>query len=946
MEDAIAAAEATLEALVKAAEDFAVPLIAEQRAVLAAADAKAGDAPPDSEYGKARAEFEKKIDELDGALTSAVEKERAEIGVVAKAARSDPSAGDEGADVATVVASVFDPAREHLGERLRGSRSAAEKMLQWLEGRASDLDRAADAAAAKPPDAPDADADAAADDDDAKNPQDWAADDESDLEDLPPLGGDWAEDDEDDLPPLEGEWQKDAEAGPNPNPPSPKKKAAAFKPRDASPPRGNAWGHSSQRDAPMNNRGPPPGRDVDLRDRLGGGGDRRSSYDRGPGQDYGPRGGDRGGGGFRDSWGAPGGGYRDDHRGGGGGGGYRDSDRRGGGGGMRSDYIERKEKLYGRVDDGPPARDARGPRDRSPPVRKQAPPPPEVHYPTRDEQRAEAKAREERAAWRLSTKPLAEFFEHAVKGEGISPSTIRELLNELSEPPFAEGRLAPNARKAFELVAAPAKETGSERTFEEVEALVRGVVNPLYHLLTYGVKAPGGADGAPPSSVAETIAEQMHVAAVKLLASSLDILSKGDATKKAVDSAKGIVIVREQVAAKLAGRAPGGGRGDKETTVTRRDSIGGSKSSKGSKPSPASGTDADRWDRKKDTRPPQPGPEVYRAPSGRGDGRGGVNARLGDKRNDGGVHDSHVKPRVVPKVVIHRPFSEGKQRESTPSPAQVGPGGKTAKGTPSSNQKLSPFERGPAGGSGSSALGKSPPARGGVFSRLEGKPKPHGKSDVPTPKAELPHPKSTEKDLPHPKRAVVVRKDDDHKELPHPKAPAPKPRSDPKNGGKGERDKPRARDSLDDALDEELAKATKGGKKGGKKGGGDAKEKERDLPHPKPAASPASAGGGHAVPAPRPVSAPDSESAKQLPHPKTTPPVPKGTGGGNGKSPIPGPKTTSDETKPGSGAGGKSSPPPKQRDELDDVLDAELEKAMGGGKRRPRGGRGSKGGAK
>ena len=154
MEDAIAAAEATLEALVKAAEDFAVPLIAEQRAVLAAADAKAGDAPPDSEYGKARAEFEKKIDELDGALTSAVEKERAEIGVVAKAARSDPSAGDEGADAATVVASVFDPAREHLGERLRGSRSAAEKMLQWLEGRASDLDRAAADAAAKPPDAP------------------------------------------------------------------------------------------------------------------------------------------------------------------------------------------------------------------------------------------------------------------------------------------------------------------------------------------------------------------------------------------------------------------------------------------------------------------------------------------------------------------------------------------------------------------------------------------------------------------------------------------------------------------------------------------------------------------------------------------------------------------------------------------------------------------------
>ena len=135
MEEAIAAAEATLEALVKAAEDFAVPLIAEQRAVLAAADAKAADAasPARDAFETVRAEFEKKIDELDGALTSAVEKERAEIAVVARAAREDPFAEDEDADVATIVASVFDPAREHLGERLRNSRSAAEKMLQWLE---------------------------------------------------------------------------------------------------------------------------------------------------------------------------------------------------------------------------------------------------------------------------------------------------------------------------------------------------------------------------------------------------------------------------------------------------------------------------------------------------------------------------------------------------------------------------------------------------------------------------------------------------------------------------------------------------------------------------------------------------------------------------------------------------------------------------------------------
>ena len=959
MEEAIAAAEATLEALVKAAEDFAVPLIAEQRAVLAAADAKAADAasPARDAFETVRAEFEKKIDELDGALTSAVEKERAEIAVVARAAREDPFAEDEDADVATIVASVFDPAREHLGERLRNSRSAAEKMLQWLERRAADLDRAATDAASKA-----AGAGAGIDADSGKH-EAWAADEESDLEDLPPLGGDWAEDDEDDLPPLEGEWQKDAEAGPSPTPPSPKKKPAAFKPRDASPPRGNAWGHAPpahgrDRSDAGHRMGSAAGRDVDLRDRLGGGGsrdyggDRRSSFDRGG--DYGR---DRGGGGFRDSWGAPGGGYRDDRRGG------------GGGGGHRSEYIERMERKYGRVDDGPPPRSTM--RDRSPPK-----PPPEVHYPTRDEQRAEAKAREERAAWRLATRPLKEFFANAKKGEGISPSTIRELLNELSEPPFAEGRLAPNARKAFELVAASAKETGSKRTFEEVEELVRGVVNPLYHLLTYGVKAPGAEGGGPPSSVAETIAEQMHTAAVKLLAASLDILSKGDSTKKAVESAKGIVIVREQVAAKLAGRAPGGGRGDKETTVTRRDSVDGRGHGKGSaanKPAQASGTDADRWDRKKDARP-TPSPEVYRAPRG-GEKSVGVMARLGDK-NDSSSPANGVKPRAVPKVVIHRPFSEGKQRELTPSPAQQGQGERGGKPKPSptppqQGQKLSPFERGPASAA-SQALGKSPPsARGGVFARLEGKPKLQGlgKSDLPAPKPdaakELPHPKSTEKELPHPKRVVVVHKPNepnDHKELPHPK-PAPKPRdppAPPAKGARGDKEKPaKQRDALDDALDEELAKATKGKKGGRTKGGSDRQgapsEPHKELPHPKPAAPAPGSEKPHPVPAPRPVSAPDSESAKQLPHPNK-PPVPKGN---NGRSPIPAPKPATNNTggssvggRPGSGKARNESaspPPPKERDELDDVLDAELEKAMGGGgggKRRPRGGRGSRGGGK
>ena len=488
--------------------------------------------------------------------------------------------------------------------------------------------------------------------------------------------------------------------------------------------------------------------------------------------------------------------------------------------------------------------------------------------------------------------------------------------------------------------------------------------------------------------MAETIAEQMHTAAVKLLAASLDILSKGDATKKAVESAKGIVIVREQVAAKLAGRAPGGGRGDKETTVTRRDSVDGRGHGKGSaavKPAQASGTDADRWDRKKDKDArPTPGPEVYRAPRGGEKGSvDGVTARRDGDKNDSASPANGVKrqassvgvpgQRAVPKVVIHRPFSEGKQRELTPSPAQQGQGGPGGKSKPSlaspaqQGQKLSPFERGPASAA-SQALGKSPPsARGGVFSRLEGKPKPQGlgKSDLPAPKPdaakELPHPKSAEKELPHPKRVVVVHKNEpnDHKELPHPK-PAPKPRDQPAlpaKGARGDKEKPRGRDALDDALDEELAKATKG-KKGGRTKGGSARgapEPHKELPHPKPAPAPGSEK-THPVPAPRPVSAPDSESAKQLPHPNK-PPVPKGNDDKASPIPPPAPKPATNTGGssvggvPGSGKRNESTSPPrpKERDELDDVLDAELEKAMGGGgggKRRPRGGRGSRGGGK
>ena len=64
----------------------------------------------------------------------------------------------------------------------------------------------------------------------------------------------------------------------------------------------------------------------------------------------------------------------------------------------------------------------------------------DVVYLSRDEQRAAAAKREEDAAWRLAREPIAEFHGKAQKGEPFPPSACRELLNALSEPPFAEGR--------------------------------------------------------------------------------------------------------------------------------------------------------------------------------------------------------------------------------------------------------------------------------------------------------------------------------------------------------------------------------------------------------------------------------------------------------------------------------------------------------------------------
>jgi hypothetical protein len=183
--------------------------------------------------------------------------------------------------------------------------------------------------------------------------------------------------------------------------------------------------------------------------------------------------------------------------------------------------------------------------------------PAEVVYLSRDAQRAAALKREEDAAWRLARDSLATFHATAAShSAAFAPSACREMLNALSEPPFAEGRLAPNARAAFAVVASASK-SGATRPEEEVRAVVTGVVAPLRHLLAHGVATPGGAAAG---STGAFIAEQMHTAAVKLLAAALEVLAGGEVTRGAVEAAEGIKDVREAAAAKIAGGAPRAGQ--------------------------------------------------------------------------------------------------------------------------------------------------------------------------------------------------------------------------------------------------------------------------------------------------------------------------------------------------------------------------------------------------
>ena len=697
--------------------------------------------------------------------------------------------------------------------------------------------------------------------------QDWGAD-EDDTE-LPPLSNmGWADDDEDELPPLDPAWAN----LPVPDSPKREKPPAAFKPRDdrgGAEPRGsvfsrlgegggNAW---RRPDAPPDRGGPPDRGPPRSRDPPAG---RREDPPRGRREPENPH-----------DW-------------------HREQ--------MRLQEAERA------------ARGERPKVDRSTAANAM---PAEVVYLSRDAQRAAALKREEDAAWRLVRDPLATLQATADIGPPaapFAPSACREMLNTLSEPPFAEGRLAPNARAAFVVVASASK-AGAPRPEEDVRAVVGGVLAPLRHLLAHGVATPGGAAAG---STGAFIAEQMHTAAVKLLAAALEVLAAGEVTRNVVESAEGIARVREAVAAKLSGKptetrasgAAGGGgaavpgRGDKGVA---RGAPGG-RGGRGDGPRPEPPKGPERWEKKPRAPPSEETPRLRR--SGEySDRRRSLEEKPRPRTDDHGDASSGapaVRPRVVPKVVI-RPSKEDHRRDAKPAPAPAPAKGPSAKASKRDKRLGGPDD---AQKHGSGAGAGSPAHSGGVFSRLEGTPSP-----LPAPAGgAMPKPllgKPTAKRAaatPTPRSAVPAPKP--AAEPPRPKPAVSAPAAKPGKGGKGagasedatKGEKKHGATPGDEwhALDEELEKA------GGKAGKGRGKDRASGG---KDARSGGKTGGAE---------------KHEIPHPKTaTPTAPA----------IPAPKPS-----PGTSPAPKPAAP---KDELDAVLDEELAKAKRS--RRPSGrGRGGK----
>ena len=753
--------------------------------------------------------------------------------------------------------------------------------------------------------------------------QDWGAD--ADDNALPPLSNmGWADDDEDELPPLDPTWAN----LPVPDSPKREKPPAAFKPRDdrgGAEPRGsvfsrlgegggNAW---RRPDAPPDRGGPPDRGPPRSRDPPAG---RREDPPRGRREPENPH-----------DW-------------------HREQ--------MRLQEAERAAR-------GEPHRSLNAP-SRSPNANARPQNanttqhnamPAEVVYLSRDAQRAAALKREEDAAWRLARDSLATFHATAAQtashSAAFAPSACREMLNALSEPPFAEGRLAPNARAAFAVVASASK-SGATRPEEEVRAVVTGVVAPLRHLLAHGVATPGGAAAG---STGAFIAEQMHTAAVKLLAAALEVLAGGEVTRGAVEAAEGIKDVREAAAAKIAGGAPragqkktgpgagaGGGGGAAASSGRGDKGHKGDKGDKGDKgapppeklqasklrkpdgPSPlerdAKGPDRDRWEKKpardpgsraeessasrrvsrEGAREPPP-PDRRRSLEEKPRPREGQPAR--DSPSAAAV--SAARPRVVPKVVI-RPSREKEdptpRRDAAPSKAKSS----NAKSTKDAETHTREKEKPPAPGS-------SP---GSVFSRLEGTPSPlpapAGDRDAqqthksPKPPPGKPPHASAQKLVPSPKPAAGAEKHD----IPHPKPAAGSPAAGRPGRGEKKHATPGPKDAASSkgekkhggapgdewrALDEELERAA------GKAGKGRAKGDKASVG--KEARAGGKAGGAE---------------KHDIPHPKTAAPAAPA---------IPAPKPS-----PGTSPAPKPVPP---KDELDTVLDEELAKAK---KSRRSGGRG------
>ena len=708
--------------------------------------------------------------------------------------------------------------------------------------------------------------------------QDWGADEDDNA--LPPLSNmGWADDDEDELPPLDPAWAN----LPVPDSPKREKPPAAFKPRDdrgGAEPRGsvfsrlgegggNAW---RRPDAPPDRGGPPDRGPPRSRDPPAG---RREDPPRGRREPENPH-----------DW-------------------HREQ--------MRLQEAERAARGEPHRSQNAPSRSPNAnARPQNANTTQHNAMPAEVVYLSRDAQRAAALKREEDAAWRLVRDPLATLQATADIGPPaapFAPSACREMLNTLSEPPFAEGRLAPNARAAFVVVASASK-AGAPRPEEDVRAVVGGVLAPLRHLLAHGVATPGGAAAG---STGAFIAEQMHTAAVKLLAAALEVLAAGEVTRNVVESAEGIARVREAVAAKLSGKptetrasgAAGGGgaavpgRGDKGVA---RGAPGG-RGGRGDGPRPEPPKGPERWEKKPRAPPSEETPRLRR--SGEySDRRRSLEEKPRPRTDDHGDASSGapaVRPRVVPKVVI-RPSKEDHRRDTKPAPAPAkGPSAKASKTDRRDKKGNGPAEAAEkllTSGSG------SPVPSGGVFSRLEGTPSPlpaPAGGAGPKPPPGKPPAKHA---VPSPKPAA---------ELPHPKPAAGAPAAKPGKGGKGAgapRDASKGEKKHgappappgDEwrALDEELERAA------GKAGRGKGKER--------------ASGGKEARAGGKAGGAEKHAEKHDIPHPKMATPVAPG---------IPAPKPS-----PGTSPAPKPAPP---KDELDAVLDEELAKAK---KSRRPGGRG------